>query len=52
MGDRVQLVGHFLGQYEHRALDVGEVLVEGRRRRADRTGDVDHSNVANGVRLQ
>jgi hypothetical protein len=32
---------HLLGQHEDRRLDVGEVLVEGRRRRARLAGDVD-----------
>ena len=41
-----------LGEREHRLFDVAEVLVEGRRRRADRAGDVDDPQIADPVRLE
>ena len=40
---------HLLGQHEDRRLDLGEVLVEGRRRGARPAGDVDHLQVAVGA---
>ncbi len=46
LGEVLALLGHLLGQHEDRRLDVGEVLVEGRRRRAGLAGDVDHLHVA------
>ena len=35
------VVGGLVGEHEDRLFDVGEVLVEGRRRRPDLAGDVD-----------
>ena len=39
------LAHHLVGQHQDRRLDVGEVLVEGRRRGADLAGDVDDLEV-------
>ena len=38
---RLDVVGGLVGEDEDRLFDVGEVLVEGRRRGADLAGDVD-----------
>jgi hypothetical protein len=46
VGEVLALLGHLLRQHEDRRLDVGEVLVEGRRRRARVAGDVDDLHVA------
>ena len=46
LGEVLALLRHLLGQHEDGRLDVGEVLVEGRRRRAGLAGDVDHLHVA------
>src|SRR5690606_385349 len=47
---RVRLLDQEPGRFEDDALNVGEVLVERRGRRAYRLGDVQHLDVALGLR--
>src|SRR5207302_3285120 len=52
LGQRMELVGELFGQDEHGLVDAAEVLVEGRGRRADLAGHLDHAQLADAVALE